>query len=145
MEQRPLMACGCAATAFDIRTGAPICAVHFDSGGDVIAPVQPKLAGRAARCAYFGKTLNDWRHASGFGCRRGEPCLCEQPSSTDLPFFEYRGPGSREALEGCAVCSILHQNKPCPEWRLKDVGEHDFAPLGPSQYDRFYCGCWGWD
>jgi hypothetical protein len=36
----------------------------------------PSLEGRKARCAYWGI------------------CHCEMPSSRDLPFFEYRGPGT---------------------------------------------------
>ena len=38
-------------------------------------------------------------------------------SSVDLAFFEYLGPGSGSAVK----------------------------TRGPQQYDRFYCGCRGWD
>jgi hypothetical protein len=52
------------------------------------------LAGRIAKCAYFS------------GCGHS------LPSSTDLPFFEYRGEGSQYAKEHCKNCPytwIAHQ------------------------------------
>jgi len=81
-------------------------------------------------------------------------CTCgmKRPSSLALEdalaFFEYRGPESREAKNGCGTCRYMreaHERKIAhPEQRhLKHVCD-DFTPL-EHEYDSFYCGHKGWD
>ena len=124
----PMMACGHAANA---RSGErPVCAVCF--GIDPRAEQEvavPDLSGRTARCAYG--------------------CGSERPSEVGLAFFEYLGPGSREALEVCGTCGFLlraHDDsalraRPWPGDKLCAV----FTPRGDVGHDRYYCGCRGWD
>jgi hypothetical protein len=64
-----------------------------------------------------------------------------------LAFFEYRGEGSPAATTTCKHCRyalIAHQRKEAGT--LKHNGVCDtFEPIGPYQYDKYYCGCRGWD
>lgn len=83
---------------------------------------------------------------------RTAACQCgrTEPSSKNLAFFEYRGEGSRVALERCAVCAysvIAHERaKTDPTARhIKHILEHEFEPVGGLETDVFYCGCRGWD
>lgn len=55
-------------------------------------------------------------------------CDARRPSSLDLPFFSYDGPGSPLDLDN-ATTHIP------PKYRLK----------GGRPFDSFYCGCRGWD
>lgn len=65
---RPLMKCGHSQNG---TTGEkPACAL---CGCTEVADVQPDLAGRKARCSYFGLK-----------------CKGERESSNDLPFFKHR-------------------------------------------------------
>jgi len=81
---KPLMKCGHAANAKD-KDGNPVCVICFDGRGSDAAIVaeMPDLTGRLARCAYYGKTATGRNH-EGDDCKRGEKCLCEKPSSTNL-------------------------------------------------------------
>jgi hypothetical protein len=82
----------------------------------------PNLAGRTARCAYG--------------------CGATAPSALTLPFFEFLGEGSREAALACKTCrffEVAHE-----EPRHKDQA-HPFEPHGAFEFDRYYCGCRGWD
>lgn len=182
----PMMKCGCIAMTTcsgrgDVKYDPPIpsCIVHdcFEVADT------PDLTGRIAKC-HCGATRQ----------------------SGDLPFFEYHGPGSREASERCK-CGYFEQAH-WPLWRahIKVVRRwfaheryesverrdfhapatysnegaeaqaefwreqtHDektkvfsaevikveprasplkckeFKPIGPQQFDKFYCGCNGWD
>lgn len=101
---------------------------------------------RKARCAFFGGQLG--RHNECNYGQRLEPrvkngqivrCTCEQPSSDDLPFFVFHGEGSREAAEICE-CSY-HRDAHKPEGRACS----SFKAQGPQPFDKFYCGCHGWD
>jgi hypothetical protein len=92
-----LMKCGCvAAGVMSARGGKkfeppiPCCIVH-----NCIEPAEevPTLDGRMARC----------------GCGKKEP------SSYNLPFFEYRGDGSRAATETC-VCGY-NRTPHWPAWQ----------------------------
>lgn len=89
-----LMKCGCAANATD-EYGNPCCAIHLGllSGADIVAST-PNLAGRFARCVYFGKAKPRRRYANdecNYGCRGNNVCKCGKvPSSLDLAFFEYK-------------------------------------------------------
>jgi hypothetical protein len=66
-------------------------------------------------------------------------CMCgnKEPSSTNLAFFEFRGVGSRSAVETCecGYYEVAHPNRYCEQ----------FKPRGPYEFDTFYCGCRGWD
>jgi hypothetical protein len=66
---KPMMKCGHAANAVNSRN-EPVCVICYGivPGADQVDDAPPDLTGRMARCAY---------------------CRHEQPSSTDLPFFEY--------------------------------------------------------
>jgi hypothetical protein len=102
---------------------------------------RPDLSGRMAKCSYS--------HANP--SVRQRVGASPVPSSFDLAFFEYCGPGSREATEKC-VCGYLkiaHDNNggKCPNRPLsrQRPPSRTFTPQGPREFDRFYCGCFGWD
>lgn len=80
-------------------------------------------------------------HLMGRTATCGFPPHAERPSSPDLPFFEYCGPGSKEATDVC-VCGfyrIAHQE------RAQHLVCKAFRARGPQKHDRYYCGCRGWD
>jgi hypothetical protein len=112
------MKCGCSPQGVISGTNKPVCIVHDCT--EVATP--PDLTGRMAYCAY-GK------HA-------------QVPSSTDLPFFEYLGPGSPESLEHC-TCGYYQSAHNSP--KITTVKCTNFTPKGPAEFDRYYCGCRGWD
>ena len=106
-----ILKCGC--EAYAVRDdGTRTCPVHRC---DQEAEKQPDLTGRTARCG----------------------CGAEEPSSEDLPFFRYRGPGSPEYMRYC-VCGY-HERADCHR-----SGDCEFTP-SPNHPDEFYCGCRGWD
>ncbi len=115
---------------------------------DVARLAETNLDGRKARCAYYGQKTSDGRHSSNecnYGQRQARICTCEQPSSKDLPFFEFTGAGSRESDEICKHCKfhkIAHEK--APRERGTRVCSH-FEAQGPREFDKFYCGCAGWD
>lgn len=121
-----LMQCGCVAQARDTKTGKPVCVVHFglDAGADQPVSLVPDLTGREARCSYG-------HHPRG-----------TVPSRLDLAFFEYRGPGSPAATEQCKKCGYL---KMAHDEGRTQQGKCEFEPHGPYEFDKYYCGCWGWD
>ena len=88
----PMMKCGHAANAVNARAGAPSCAIcaGLTPDADAIDDAPPDLAGRTARCAHYGQVPAGRLHESNYGCRRGETCLCERPSSPELPFFAHQ-------------------------------------------------------
>lgn len=79
--------------------------------------------------------------------KRTAKCGCgrTEPSSKALAFFEYCGPGSRDALDicTCGYASVAHT--PEVMARNKALKCTTFTARGPRDFDRFYCGCWGWD
>jgi hypothetical protein len=83
----PMMKCGHAANATD-QEGKPCCVIcaGIDPGYNQIVQ-SPDLTGRMAKCSYYGSIPSGRNHSSNYGCEYGKPCLCKQPSSTDLPFF----------------------------------------------------------
>lgn len=110
------MSCGCVAQAH--RGGEPICMTHREA---VPAPVVD-LTGRKARCTYCGH---------------------EVQSALTLPFFEFKGVGSLESVEVC-VCGYYR----CAHEENRRSGVlacKQFRARGPRDYDRYYCGCRGWD
>jgi len=123
-----VMACGCAGQS--LLSGPGIvgsvrgCGVHW-----VTAPMAPKpsLEGRIATCAYG-------EHGA-------------KPSSPDLAFFEYRGPGSRSAEDTCECgyyrgAHAFEASRVSPEPIKCSVG--GFKARG-DRGDLHYCGCRGWD
>lgn len=87
----PMMKCGHAANG--TRGGEPVCVICLGitpGAAEVDLTCPLPLAGRTARCVYYGSIPTGRSHGSNYGCRRGEPCRCEQPSSPDLPFFKHR-------------------------------------------------------
>lgn len=140
----PLMKCGCAGQASRVLPDGsriPSCIIH---NCIEIAPAPPDLAGRMARCAYYGsRTSPRGSYGGGNECNYGQSkapvCTCEQPSSGDLPFFEYCGPGSREA-EKCKCGYYESAHKPGMNCKCRK-----FEPRGGLLIDKFYCGCHGWD
>ena len=120
-ERKPvLMKCGCVAHATcSHRNGVtydppiPSCFVH---DCDEIAKSEPDLAGRMARCAYFGHVrFRNYGPIYGGGKCSGEKCECLVPSSLELPFFRFRGAGSPTAREFCSCGKALKLH--WPRWR----------------------------
>lgn len=154
-QDQPIMACGCRAMAVD-QDGNPACVIHDCF---IVAETQPDLTGRRARCEGYGGKSPHSRDCiiSGSDCRKGKPCSCElasDGSEGDLPFFEYRGPGSYEAAMKCKNCNFLYQAHKKKEQEFANIDYKsplgkvcdNFEPHGPYEYDRFYCGCtMGWD
>lgn len=126
----PMMKCGCAANAEATRRDGrelnpplPCCAIHDCIE---IAETKPSLEGRKACCSYGKHRIVD--------------------SSWSLAFFEYHGPGSPSAEHQC-VCGYTesaHQLEPIGT-ATYEIRCRNFVARGPSQYDRYYCGCRGWD
>lgn len=118
-ERHPILACGCAASA--TRAGVPSCPIH---GTTELAPEQPDLTGRTARCM-CGKT---------------------EPSDKDrLAFFEYRGEGSRSAAVTCKRCGYHEVAHTKPDLGAKHPAQgHEFEARGAFDFDHYYCGCRGW-
>ena len=105
-------------------------------------------------------------------CSR-QGCLCQAASAPGLAFFAYRGPGSAYAAEQCgapaerrtlaerrllaeALCAFTihaHRGGESYERNMRDrrywttwpALVHNFVHRGPAEFDRFYCGCRGWD
>ena len=103
VNDRVLMKCGCVAHAVCTARGGvqidppiPACIVHECYE---VAQTTPCLDGRTAECAYRPKG-----HAI-------------KPSSYDLPFFVYRGPGSPEAEDKCK-CGYA-RNTHYPRWQAR--------------------------
>lgn len=91
---------------------------------------QGLLAGRQARCECGALRPSDGP-AIGF---KGE-----------LPFFVYRGEGSREALDICRCGYATAAHTPEVRSRNRALTCETFEPRGPHEFDSFYCGCRGWD
>ena len=135
-----MLACGCRAhgthgNAHDgLPENHPSCVVHFEKGDLRACTVveSPNLEGRLAKCL----------------------CGRSKPSSLDLAFFEYVGPGSPESTNRCKCgyfkCAhtkegmagnVKHNRK-----TVIERGEcRGFEAHGPFEFDRYYCGCRGWD
>lgn len=115
-----MMKCGHAANA--VSGDKPVCAICFPDPR-AHTPVEDfELSNRKARCA----------------------CGRIVPSSIKLAFFEYTGEGSSAAIETCATCHYFetaHSPDARPNVHICD----NFKPHGPYEYDRYYCGCRGWD
>lgn len=104
---------------------------------------------RMARCAYHGKRKPQGAYSSsscGNG-RDGGVCTCEEPSSTELAFFEDCGEGSREAslCKHCGMMEVAHLSARCQRGLKPHPVGTKYEPQGDKGFDRFYCGCHGWD
>jgi hypothetical protein len=82
--------------------------------------------------------------------RRFAKCCEESPimeSSKSLAFYEFRGEGSKDAINLC-ICGY-HRVAHVPDLThscTKNCGHcNNFQPHGPYEYDRYYCGHMGWD
>lgn len=138
------MKCGCVAQG--VRTAErgvkidppiPCCLTH-----DCVerADSKPDLTGRFAKCTYS--------HVNPKG--RQSPGKSPVPSSFELAFFEFCGEGSREATEycKCGMSQKAHDDagRIAPrKYAACMKGCTGFTPKGPQEFDRFYCGCFGWD
>lgn len=94
---------------------------------ETTATEDERLAGRQAKCS-----------------------LCDKfrSSHPGLPFFEYRGEGSRAVVEKCGTCSynvVAHTPETMARSHMKRIEPHEFVPYGSWEYDLYYCGCRGWD
>lgn len=85
----PMMKCGHSANA--TSDGKPSCAICAGLTPDalIVDDNPPSFVGRMAHCSYYGKTPKGRQHEGPKGCERGKPCMCEQPSSSNLAFFQY--------------------------------------------------------
>lgn len=100
----PMMKCGHTAQGHQINKDGkiPYCLIC-----DCIEQAEiPNLAGRTARCSYFGKAKPNRRFANdecNYGCRGNRVCDCgEQPSEIDLPFFKHHPDKERDEFYcGC--------------------------------------------
>ena len=75
-------------------------------------------------------------------------CGATQPSARALPFFEFKGEGSEASKRDCKHChyfEVAHEK--VPERCLLQGGAPcpGFESNGPYEFDRYYCGCRGWD
>jgi hypothetical protein len=129
MDEHPMMTCGHAANAVcrsnhGITYDPPIPSCAICSCTEV-AERSPSLDGRMARCAYY------------------RTCKSELPSHPErLAFFEYLGPGSRTSIEMCKCGFYKSAHNPKYSRNPKCRG---FTEKGPQEFDRYYCGCHGWD
>ena len=95
----------------------------FDHVGNSISPAL--LANRTAKCA----------------CGKTEPS--ERALLGELAFFEFYGDGSNHSRRRCAHCTfydVAHQNA-----RAILKIDHEFEAHGAFEFDKYYCGCGGWD
>ena len=131
MLSKPLMFCGHTAQGYrklDDNTFISCCVICSVTT-QVKAKDKPDLTHRQAVCC-GAKSL--------------------RPSSYDLAFFEYRGPGSPRAMDQCK-CGYTkaahdkddndHVLRRCAEVN----GTAIFTARGPFKHDQYYCGCRGWD
>lgn len=122
-----LMKCGHVANGIQSDTGDPVCVICLGITplAKVVDDNPPALIGRTAKCG----------------------CGAIAPSSTDLPFFDYKGPGSRSATDRCGVCpfALVVHGETNPHTGRPGITDHTFVPHGPYEFDEYYCGHSGWD
>ena len=140
-----MMTCGCAAQGTCSRKGGvvydppiPVCITH-----DCLEPADsaPVLTGRKARCVYFGPISFrsfESNYVKLTGCSR-QRCTCELPSDPGLPFFIYQGAGTPSATK-CRHCGYFKSAHEKSGHRCRG-----YEASGDTGFDRFYCGCAGWD
>lgn len=122
--EKPLMKCGHVANATARRGYVSYQFACAICDCVELSEEQPVLRGRTARCG----------------------CGVERPSSFDLAFFEFCGPGSPSATNVCKNCGYTqtaHESDNHARRRGKVC--QSFTPRGDIGYDIYYCGCRGWD
>lgn len=88
----------------------------------------PDLTGRVAKCTYCGRT---------------NPSDAQLKGYSSLPFFEFRGEGSKAAaICKCGYAEVAHG---CERDQQRRFTCGDYTPRGAWDSDLFYCGCRGWD
>lgn len=99
----PMMMCGHAANALDIKTNRPSCVICMSTRSDLATTINPDYSfeKREARCAY------DQPGAGGGG--------------------KYRKHTDGDSITPARMSLAFFESKPNEKW------------------DRYYCGCWGWD
>lgn len=121
-DRHPIMRCGCAAqgmcSAMDgeiFDPPIPSCVVH-----DCIEVAEnaPLLTGRLAKCG----------------------CGVTKPSSAALAFFEFLGEGAPDSSNRCKCGYYEVAHRPGTHIKCRT-----FIPVGAREFDKFYCGCRGWD
>lgn len=133
-----MMGCGHTANAVS-GDGSPVCVIDVGiHPGATVVVERPDLSGRQARC-HCGKIVPSTGEGSGW---------------TTLPFFEYRGPDpNADDCRHCFYKKIAHDRF---DGKLNDVVSAGRWPKGVEphvfeartegyEYDKFYCGCDGWD
>src|SRR3972149_5077953 len=119
--ERYMMKCGHVAQAMDEHNN-PACVICWPNPGSMQVASIPDLSSRKAECST---------------CRTNIV-----PSSVDLAFFEYKGPGSRYALTKC-VFGYYEEAHGKPKNPHVEVC-NQFRPVGQAEFDVYYCGCQGW-
>lgn len=122
MSERRFLICGCFPYAERVSkdgSRTPYCMKHDEFRE---AEAMPNLEGRTATCC---------------------DCNAKKPSSPDLAFFEYQGPGSMDCNRLCVCGYIDTVHGRLGQDRPKCGGT--FTPRGPLPMDRYYCGCKGWE
>ncbi len=131
-----LMKCGHTAQAIVSKTKEPVCLIcHGNPEAAVPVKMLPDLSGRLAKCTMCGR---------------------KEKSSIDLPFFEYRGLGSRTSENQCHICGYFTKGKPLKNGKFcyhnSDkpipnvcINKGKECKYGIFEYDLYYCGCRGWD
>jgi hypothetical protein len=126
-EQTIMMQCGHAANATTEIEGqrVPCCAICAGSV-ESFTPEDREidLSKRQSKCSY---------------------CSVTEPSSTDLPFFEYLGPGSHHSQTTCINCGRHKNFHSKDHWAYKEGQCIDFRPGHVREYDNHYNGCRGFD
>ena len=117
-----MLSCGCRAQSINGK-GEPSCPTHSTMPGGVHPIECPNLEDRKARC----------------------DCGKVEKSSLDLAFFEFRGAGSRagwNTRKNCRYDKVAHR----PEITNKNKAVClNFESIGSFEFDKYYCGCYGWD
>jgi hypothetical protein len=121
---------------------------RMDTQADAIGAATASTT-RMARCAYYGgrKALGAYSSSSCKAGRDGTICRCEEPSSKELAFFEFQGAGSRVAAlcRHCGMTESAHKGAPCSKGLRSHKAGTAYEPQGDLGFDKFYCGCHGWD
>ncbi len=123
-----LMECGHVASGTDENGPACAICIGINPGAVIVKQAMPGFTDRYARCS----------------------CGTIEKSSLSLAFFEFRGEGSRQAIESCKNCGyslVAHtQEQTRTQKNVVLRGEcPGFEAKGAWEYDGFYCGHGGWD
>ena len=124
MSEPVMMQCGHVAQGINLKTKKPVCVIcaGIDPGAEIPMDIvdEPDLTDRWAKC---------------------DDCGQVRKSTFELPFFNYKGPGSPWATKMCK-CGIIEK---AHDGRRLWTRCTEFKARGPAQYDNYYCGCRGWD